>query len=184
MEKIYEFIDIALDSLKQENLMFLPHSKMPEEMIDMEVNKDNDWIPWKPVLSKVTDTSLLELEEQIGLIYPNPYKEFLKYKHFYDLEVASEIRFFRHCIRDWKDDLLEQYFDSWEPDVIIKAGFIPFADYSDWGIVCFDTNRMRGSDCPIVMFDHECLYDEPVQYEELYESFETMIAELTKELRG
>lgn len=181
-KEIFEYVDKSLISLKEINLMFIPHSNMPKEMIDNDVNQRNGWIPWKAVPSKVTDEDILELENQIELKYPKLYKDFLKYKHFYELENVDEITFLKHCVRDWKSNLVEYYFDYWEPEELIKKGFIPFAHYSDWGIVCFDTNRMINADCPIVMFDHETLYDEPVSFEELFDSFEIMAFELLKKL--
>ncbi|WP_299611358.1 SMI1/KNR4 family protein, partial [uncultured Aquimarina sp.] len=181
-KEIYEYVDKSLSSLKNENWMFIPHSNMPPEMIDNDVKQKSDRIPWKAISSKVTDEDILELENQIGHKYPELYKDFLKYKHFYELENIAEIRFFKHCVRDWKTTLTEYYFNYWEPEELIKKGFIPFADYSDWGIVCFDTNRMNNKDCPIVMFDHETLYDEPVSFEELYNDFKSMARELLNEL--
>lgn len=183
-KEVYEFVDKSLTSLKEADLMFLPDSDMPKEMIDSSVNKKEDWIPWKGIKSIVNDKDILELENKIELKYPELYKDFLKYKHFYELENIEEISFYRHCIRDWKKDLLEVYFEYWEPEVIIKKGFIPFANYSDWGIVCFDTNRMNNSESPIVMFDHETLYENPVPYQDLYENFELMVKELLKELKN
>ena len=182
--EIFEYVEKSLTNIKLADLMFIPHSNMPSEMIDLDVKQNEDWIPWKAITSKVTDKDILELENKIELKYPLLYKEFLKYKHFYELENIAEITFFKHCVRDWKKYLLDQYFESWEPDEIIKKGFIPFADYSDWGIVCFDTNRMEDNDCPIIMFDHETLYDEPVPFEELYPSFSIMAKEQLKELNN
>lgn len=181
-KEIFEFVDKSLISLKKVDLMFLPHLNMPNEMIDIAIEQKSDWIPWKAVPSKVTDEDILELENLIGLKYPRLYIDFLKYKHFYELENVAEISFFKHCIRDWKSNLTEFYFDYWAPEEIIKKGFIPFADYSDWGIVCFDTNRMINNDCPIVMFDHETLYDEKVKFEEFYDSFEIMSFDLLNKL--
>lgn len=181
-KEIFEYVDKSLSSLKKADLMSRPHPNMPTEMIDNTVEQKSGWIPWNAVSSKVTDQDILELENQIELKYPSLYKDFLKYKHFYELENIAEITFFKHCIRDWKSNLTEYYFEYWEPEELIKKGFIPFADYNDWGIVCFDTNRMNNNDCPIVMFDHETLYDEPVTFEKLYDSFELMTSELLKEL--
>lgn len=155
---------------------------MPTEMIESSVGQKSDWIPWKAVPSKVTDEEIRELENQIEHKYPKLYKDFLKYKHFYELENVGEITFFKHCVRDWKSNLTEHYFDYWEPRELIKKGFISFADYSDWTVVCFDTNRMIDNDCPIVMFDNETLYGEIITLEKLYETFEIMAFELLNEL--
>lgn len=180
-KEILEYVDKSLLSLKRSDLMFLPHSNMPLEMIDNPINPNNDWIPWKAIPSKVTDQDILELENKIELKYPGLYIDFLKYKHFYELENIADITFFKHCVRDWKNYLLDQYFEYWDPEELIYKGFIPFANYSDWGIVCFDTNRSNSNDCPIVMFDQETLYDQPVAYEDLYESFELMSKALLDE---
>ncbi|MFT5890366.1 MAG: hypothetical protein ACI9Y7_000456 [Dokdonia sp.] len=179
---ISEYIDKSLSNLKLKNLMFHPHPNMPIEMIDKKVEQKDDWIPWKAPSSNVKTKDIIELENKIELKYPKLYIEFLQYKHFYELENIAEISFFKHCSRDWKSELLEQYFDYWEPDEIINKGFIPFADYSDWGIVCLNTNKMHNNDCPIIMFDHETLYNEPVNFEELYPNFETIIKEFLNEL--
>ncbi|WP_264788147.1 SMI1/KNR4 family protein [Aureispira anguillae] len=183
-KEIFEYVDRSLSSLKKADLMSRPHANMPIEMIDRSVEQKSDWIPWKAIPSKVTDQDISELENRIKLKYPKLYIDFLKYKHFYELENVAEITFFKHCIRDWKSNLTEYYFEYWAPEEIIEKGFIPFADYSDWGIVCFDTNRMKNNDCPIVMFDHETLYNEPVSFEELYDSFGLMANELLNKLNN
>jgi hypothetical protein len=178
-EIIHDFVDISLQILQKLNLMKLPHPNMPAEMIDTTRKTNNDWIPWKAVPSNVTDNDIAEIESKIGVKLPEVYIEFLKYKHFYMLGNPKEISFYRHCVRDWKKDLLERYFQSWEPTRIIREGYIPFADYSDWGIVCFDTKIAASTEnYEIVMIDHELLYSEPVPKQKLYPSFMDMMREL------
>jgi hypothetical protein len=178
---IYGFVDKSLQILQALDLMKLPHPDMPEEMIDKTRKGNKDWIPWKAVPSRVTNEDIKELENRIGLKYPDLYVEFLKYRHFYELNNLKEITFHRHCIRDWKQELVNMYFHSWKPDQIIGEGYIPFANYSDWGIICFDTNTTADrSRYPIVMIDHEVLYDEPVPKEKLYSSFIEMIKDLNE----
>lgn len=163
---IYDFVDKALQILQELDMMKLPHHNMPEEMIDKTQKRSNDWIPWKAVASRVTDEDITELENSIGLKYPDLYVELLKYKHYYELDNPKQITFYRHCVRDWKQELLDIYFHSWKPDRIIREGYIPFANYSDWGIICFDTNITTDSNrYPVIMIDHELLYDESVSKE-------------------
>ncbi|MDO7888220.1 SMI1/KNR4 family protein [Hymenobacter cheonanensis] len=144
---------------------------------------DGNWIPWKPIPSTVTERDIQELEDSIGLRYPDLYKEFLRYKHFYEFWSEQEINFFRHGIYEWKDTLLKAYFASWDPTKLIEKGYIYLADYSDWGIICFDTNNQRpeDNDCPVIMIDHDLLYDEPLPLTTLYPSFEAMMRSLRTE---
>ncbi|AHM63200.1 putative glucan synthasis protein [Flammeovirgaceae bacterium 311] len=182
-EVIHGFVDESLRILKELDLLSLPHPNMPAEMVDRSKTPSNDWIPWKAVPSQVTNADIQEIEAKIGLKLPEPYVVFLKYKHFYDLDNPKEITFFRHCIRDWKRELYNNYFDSWEPEEIIGKGYIPFGDFSDWGIICFNTNKRVNSnnDCEIVRIDHELLYNNPVPKDRLYASFIDMIKDLSEE---
>ncbi|RZK30098.1 MAG: SMI1/KNR4 family protein, partial [Hymenobacter sp.] len=142
-----------------------------------------DWLPWKPIPSTVTERDLHELERRMGLRYPALYKEFLRYKHFYEFWSEQEINFFRHGIYEWKDNLLAHYFASWDPAKLIAQGYIYFADYADWGIICFDTTKQRpgDNDCPVILIDHELLYEEPLPLKTLYPSFEAMMRSLRTE---
>lgn len=179
---IHQFVDTALETWRQADLMRLPRA-VPLEMRDETGVVHNDWIPWKPIPSTVTESDIKELEDKINLQYPDLYKEFLRYKHFYELWSVKEIEFFPHGIYEWKAELLNRYFESWDPTKLIDQGYIYFANYSDWGMVCFDTNNQnrKDHDCPIVMIDHESLYDEPVPLEILYPSFIDMIRNLVAE---
>ncbi|MBO0360198.1 SMI1/KNR4 family protein [Hymenobacter sp. BT186] len=177
---VHQFVDVALQKLRDVDLMRLPYANMPLEMQDETGTSEDDWLPWKPVPSTVTDSDITELEAKTKLRYPDLYKEFLHYKHFYDLWPQQEINFFRHGIYEWKAKLLARYFDAWDPSKLIEQGLIYFADYSDWGIVCFDANSQNKEDhdCPVVMIDHELLHSEPVPKQVLYPSFAAMMYSL------
>jgi hypothetical protein len=183
---VHQFVDLTLDKWRLNGLMQVPFPTMPVEMRDETRVVKRDWLPWKPIPSTVTEHDMHEVEGQIKLRYPDLYKELLCYKHFYDLsceQEEQEISFFRHGIYEWKDRLLRAYFNSWEPSKLIGQGYLYFADYEDWGIICFDTNNQRpeDNDCPIVLIDHELLYDEPLPLKILYPSFANMIRSLLTE---
>lgn len=183
IEVIHQFVDNSLDKLREIDMMRFPHSNMPLAMRDETQEAHNDWIPWKAIPSTVSDSEILELEQRINLHYPTLYVEFLKYKHFYELLPVKEITFFDHSIDEWKQKTLRYYFKAYLPAEIIEKGYIPFADYSDWGIVCFDTSMQSQSDydCQIVMIDHELLFNKPVPKEVLYPSFAEMMRSLLEE---
>ncbi len=182
LRTMQQFVDYALESWHQGGLMFWADSDMPVEMRDEKRMIVDDSIPWKPIPSTVSAGDLEALEERIELRYPALYKEFLRYQHFYEFWPEQQINFFPHVLAEWKDRLLAGYFQSWEPAKLIGRGYVYFADYSDWGILCFDTNNQRteDKDCPIVLIDHELLYDEPLPMTILYASF----ADLMRSLRA
>lgn len=183
IQLVHQFVDSALETWHQSGLMLMPDAAMPVEMRSEAGGGDGDWIPWKPIPSTVTERDLHELESSMGLRYPDLYKEFLRYKHFYDFWSEQEINFFSHGIYEWKDNLLKRYFASWDPTKLIEQGYIYFADYSDWGIICFDTTNQRpeDNDCPVIMIDHDLLYNEPLPLKTLYPSFEAMMRSLRTE---
>lgn len=175
---IYDFVDKGLKSLEEMDLLRLPLDNMPQEMIDETREKMDDWIPWKPIESTVTDAELVEIEKLTGKKFPESYKEFLKYKHFYELStpVPMDVVFFRHPIRNWKDEFYKYYSYDWVKERLIDNGYIPFAEHQGWGIVCFDTKRnIDTGEYPIIMIDHELVYDNPIPYENFGTSFIDMI---------
>lgn len=175
---IYDFVDQGLKSLGELDMMRVTHDNMPPEMIDETRVRRDDWVPWKPIKSTVSDNDLFEIEKLTGKQFPESYKEFLKYKHFYELDVPNpmEVVFFRHPIRDWKDEFISYYSYDWVQEKLIDNGYIPFAYHQDWGIVCFDTNRNKDTrEYPIIMIDHELVFDEPIPSEDFGDDFVDMI---------
>jgi SMI1-KNR4 cell-wall len=171
---VHKFVDNGLDELRRIDLMRLPHPNMPLEMRDETIEADDDWMPWKAIESTVSDIDIKTLEEGIHLKVPDLYVEFLRYKHFYELPPVEQITFLRHGIKEWKEELFDYYFNYWTHTEIIDKGYIPFADFSDVGVVCFNTNKQNkeDNDCEIVMFDHDDIGGKPNL---LYSSFREMM---------
>lgn len=178
---VHQYVDNAIGRLEALGVNASPDPNMPVEMYADGETGQQEWKHWQGIDSIVTDEDLNQLEQQIGYKLPLPYRQLLQYRHFYKLDNVGEINLLSHVYGRWKDILLDQYYNYNEPDEIIHKGYVPFAYYSDWGIVCFDTNRMTDGDCPVVMLDHECLWDDPVPVEELYPSVQVMFSELVKE---
>ena len=41
-------------------------------------------------------------------------------------------------------------------EFLSNKGYLPFATWSDWGELCFDTNRNSGdNNYPVVLWDHD-----------------------------
>jgi hypothetical protein len=151
--------------------------KIEPEMANPNEPMDNEgWQKWYPIESTITDSELEGLEAQLTFKLPVSYKAFLKYKHFYDLYIY-EAHFSGQEIRNWRRHLLDMAFDGYPQEFLIDKGYIPFADWSDWGLLCFDTNKpTEGNEYPIVLWDHERC-DE---FEEYSKSFEILLSKLDK----
>lgn len=166
---IEELVDKRLSFWMETELNQLP-CDIEEEML-APVQPDEEWKFWLPVQSTVTDAELQELEKEIGFIFPDDFKIFLKHKHFYELQIA-EVSFCPHPVNTWKASLREMMFETYPREFLFDKGYVPFAVYSDWGLLCFDTHNHN----TIVRWDHE---DEN-SFEYQYKSFDELLSEISK----
>jgi hypothetical protein len=189
---------------------------VPEDMRIGSVDEDG-WVEWKLIDSHLNNDDMIEYENMVNSSLPSLFKVFLKTYYFCDsftLQNPEFIRFKKSF--ESRDEFYEHYSDyngffaeitflelpsentlkkyknlvlSWHP--LLKAGYIPFAEWQDGqGPVCFDTkNRYKDDDFKIVWFDHEELFDlgeerceirDEVQplANELFESFEELLEEM------
>lgn len=178
-QTIKNIVDNYLDKLVEDELNALPIHIEPEmtgPSMDEEED-DEEWQTWLPIDSKVTDEEIEELESRVGYKFPDDYKSFLKHKHFYELQI-SEASFCEHPVNTWRASLSEMIFDGYPREFLIDKGYIPFANWGDWGLLCFDTNRNKDDhNYPIVLWDHE-VADE---FEDKSSSFYDLIIQLDKE---
>ncbi|HEY0669531.1 MAG TPA: SMI1/KNR4 family protein [Sphingobacteriaceae bacterium] len=177
-QTIKNIIDTYLKKWVDIELNKLP-IQIETEMSDPTQDKSEEWRIWFPIESKVTEGEILEIESRIGYELPDDYKTFLKHKHFYELHI-SEVSFCRHPVNTWRARLTEMIFDGYPTEYLIEKGYIPFADWSDWGVLCFDTNRNQADkNYPIVLWDHEIADEVQDQYKDFYD----LITKLDEEER-
>jgi len=144
------------------------------EMADAEGPDEEGWTTWYPITSTATDDEIENIERTIGHALPPSYKVFLKHKHFYELHIA-EAEFDDQEIRGWKASLVNMAFNEWAPELLIKKGYIPFANWSDWGMLCFDTNHpVEDNEYPVILWDH----DDWANYQPFSEGFQQLLEKL------
>lgn len=166
-QTIKDIIEIYLKKEVALGLNKLP-IKIEEEMSDPNQDKREEWRVWLPIDSKVTNNEIKEIEDRIEHKFPDDYKTFLKYKHFYRLYI-SEVEFSPHPVNIWRKELTELIFDGYPTEYLIEKGYVPFANWSDWGLLCFDTNRNQGNNnYPIVLWDHEIANEVQDEYKDFY----------------
>lgn len=148
---IEQIIDTCLQKRIVAGLNKLPIKIEPE----MAGEKDKEgWTMWFPIDSKVTESEIEEFEEQICHPFPADYKRLLKYKHFYDLNISEAN--FTHPVNTWRRALVGLIYEGYPREFLIDKGYLPFAGWSDWGMLCFDTNTDDDShNYQIVLWDHE-----------------------------
>lgn len=173
---IFNIIDKHLQIWIDKGLNTLSRKIESEMTITNESADKEAWNKWYPIKSIVNDSELEVLETQLNFKLPKSYKAFLKHKHFYELYI-SEARFSGQEIRNWRRHLIDMAFDGYPREFLIDKGYIPFADWSDWGLLCFDANKQaKDNEYPIVLWDHE-RWDE---FEDYSENFENLISKLDK----
>ncbi len=156
MKRIPEIVEECLIKMSQDKIFMKFPAEIPEEMLDSSIETSNDWKGWKPIASIIDDNDLNNLEIKIGYKLPLSYREFLKYKHFIELKIPDNaVNFPKHLPDKELNFLLELVFNYMIPEQIIGKGFIYFADFEDYGILCFDTNEQNeNNEYPIVYVDN------------------------------
>lgn len=152
---ILTIIDKHLQQWIDKGLNSLPATIAPEMTKPGEHPDQNGWQQWYPVVSTVTDNDIAAIENKLAHKLPDSYKLFLQHRHFYELYIA-EARFSGHEINNWKNHLPRMAFEGYPAEWLIDKGYIPFADWSDWGVLCFDTHQQEpGNEYPVILWDHE-----------------------------
>lgn len=172
---IYEILDTYLQKMVDSGVNTA--SEVAPEMISPEPNDPNELKTWIPVTSEITDEEITAFEEKIGVKLPKEYINFLKYKHFYELHIG-EASFCTHPINRWQEALENMIFNSYPKEYLYENGLIHFADWSDWGALCFDIRRNYfTADYPVVLWDHEV----PDFYTDYAMNFKVALKKLDKE---
>lgn len=61
-------------------------------------------------------------------------------------------------------------FDGYPTEFLIEKGYVPFAVWSDWGLLCFDTNRNKeDNNYPVVLWDHETADEVNDEYKDFFD---------------
>jgi hypothetical protein len=146
---------------------------IPASMIDDSRTPSfggNEYLCWKPIKSTITVNDITSLETNIGHELPTSYKYFLQHVHFIDLNLGDQpIDYFRSLPGNTIELLLQEII-NFPPSLIemdyeppLKRGYIPFANYSDQGLACFDTTGEPriANEYRLIWLDHEDGYQEP-----------------------
>ncbi|MCP2045924.1 hypothetical protein L1278_003997 [Pontibacter sp. HSC-36F09] len=176
-EYIKKFVDISIQNMTSPEFdsFYVSKSEIVDNLlVDESRPEKGDMIPWQPSDSLIKDSEIEALESEIKHPLPISFKQYLKYKNFYELAPISNVWMFTPLVpKEWKRVMLKNVFNGWPKDYLYNKGMIPFANYSDWGMLCFDTNtKDKNGEYQIIRWDHE--------NEEEYEVFANNFADLMK----
>ncbi len=173
LDKYFEFIEeIGGGSFPLENI--------PDSMLNADKLCEFEGCAyWNAIPSTITDAEVQEMESYLRHKLPKTYIHFLKYRHFIELQLGRySILFFESLPQRFLSDLknkIDTYY--WN---LIERNYLPFADFSDFGVLCFDANaRAIDNDYPVVLFNHEDGYSESERYAP---NFEAMFEEFNQHL--
>ena len=107
---------------------------------------------WKAIDATISENDIKKLESDLEITFPDSYKEYLRYKHFYTIFLDNDIRLYPKPIGSWNQILKENNENMKE--VLLDQGYLGIGNFSDYGEVCFDFNESIGNP-PIVMIDYE-----------------------------
>ena len=161
MDWIKKTVDDALKEMSKVKIRMMVPGDIPSEMLDETIEPMDDWRGWRPVDSIVIDTDIEKFEKQIGIRLPTSYREYLKYKHFYNLRIPdTAVNLFSHPPDKELTNLRTHIFNYHEPELIIGRRYIYIADFHDYGLLCFDANiEIADNEFKVVYIDHENLED-------------------------
>ena len=148
--------------------------EVPETMIDISIEPEEDLTGWKPVEAIINDRDLDVLEGIIGFKLPLSYRAFLMYKHWFDLKIPDLAVTFPDHLPDKHVLFLQAYVhDYMLPEFVIGKGYIYFADFEDYGMLCFDTRReVENYEYPVIFMHHEDFEDVHVYAQNFLELLE------------
>ena len=130
---------------------------------------------WVPIPTQITEQEIEALEDIVKCSLPKSYRFFLQYRFFFELYI-DELNMYNHTAARWKKEIVDRVLNGYPRKFLMDKGYLPFAGYSDWGNLCFDTNQNRpGNEYPVVLWDH----DSPDGVTPISDSFTKMLQQLS-----
>lgn len=159
MDWLYKIIDKSLLEMSKSDVLMMVPGQIPELMLDDTRDELSGWTGWKSIPSTITDLNIEKFELEIGKALPQSYKLFLKYKHFMNLNIPDKMIHFPGIVLGEELSFLKENISNiLEPELIIGKGYIYFADFEDFGMLCFNTNvKAKNNEYPIVYIDNDNL---------------------------
>ena len=147
--EMFNPIDINIFSNKPDRI-FIIQKDRTDFFIHKGTAKD---MFWKPVENNISEEEINNLEKQLNIIFPVPYKEYLKYKHYYEVFWDLNVVLYAKPQNAWKQILINKNQNTKE--IILDKGYFAIGKYSDYGEIALKLGSEETDELEIVMFDYE-----------------------------
>ena len=178
-QHIETFVDLSIQDLIECDFdLYVNELKLDRRLLDETKPQQGKQLPWKPIDSLIEDNEIADFEQELKHPLPESFKHYLKYKNFYELGVISSVHMFTPLIPGaWKNEIIDSACKGYSKIHLYDNGLIPFARYSDYGLVCFDTNcKDQNGEYEVVKWDHE----DPENAEPMASNFAGLMEDLVK----
>jgi len=111
---------------------------------------END-VFWKPVENSISEEDINDLEKQLNITIPVSYKNYLKYKHYYEIFWDTNVFLYAKPKNGWKQILIDNNQNT--EKIILEKGYFAIGRYSDYGEIALKLGNNETEELEIVMFD-------------------------------
>ena len=135
-----------------------PPDEPPPDELSAGTDADG-WHRWRPAEIPSVRDQLESLYQRLPGRFPALYEELVLTYRWLEIDLQT-VRLLANPPGPTLSGLTQEIFrDPAIVDVLIPAGFVPFARAPDlnYNPVCFDLNSVKGGDCPIIQFEHEAI---------------------------
>lgn len=163
MKTIQQIVDEALERMRKDVFpMMTFYDNFPQEMVDESIEcEDQGYFGWKPIPSTISNDEIAQLESDLNCKLPKSYKVFLQYLHFAELYLDDIAIGFPKNLPSQLPQLLKERNEYYDGE-LVNNGYFQFADFHDYGLLVFDTNK------PIVDNEFEVLYIDHEEFEDKF----------------
>jgi hypothetical protein len=157
MNHIDKTIDLFVEKINAKEMETIVDD-VPVFLRDGECDENALFIKWKirkrDLLSRIT-----EVEKRLPKIYPPSYHSLVSRYAFPAFEIGPIILLANTGEDVYWEGMTKIFEDEFMSSFLFQNGFIQFGNphFGDYDAICFDTNRPRGQEYPIVQIDHEAI---------------------------
>lgn len=108
---------------------------------------------WQAIDNHISKQQINELEQQLNIILPISYKNYLSYKHHYKIFWDIRVVLYEKPKNDWDSMLINKNQDGWE--MVSNKDYFFIGQYSDWGEIAIKLGQTENDELEVVLFDHE-----------------------------
>ncbi len=108
---------------------------------------------WKEIENTISDKEIQEFENDLKVVLPKSYKQYLKYKHFYEIFWDINIVLFAKPLNKWKQILISNNEEM--SAFVLEKGYLAIGRYSDYGIIGLKLGNSENEELEISLIDYE-----------------------------